>query len=259
MFDPILISGNPRSGTTFQQWFLSSHPKIQIQGQQYLNFSFWIGILEKLKIDSEFSAKWNNKFPYDFKHFAGSDFDRTNSLLKDFIRDYYEGRQLNDKTRWGLKSPWLISENRLVKDIEKKLWPECKWIVCVRHPFVAFNSQKNHQGKQDDLIMFVEKWIESVNQAKNKKNAFMFQIDKVSNLGFWKRKEKLDEMLDFLGESPSAETDNFVRDWEVVHKQKPDNERLFSLKKRHVEGAFNACPSLKETMKEIGYTTKSKS
>src|SRR5438093_3284225 len=137
---PIFVTGNARQGTTFQQWFLTSHPRIHIFGQETIELAELSRLYAHLVVGGDEAARANRRREYDryrVEHWAGSDRARTRRLYSQFVCDYLTGLGDNTWARWGLKSPWQASNAASTTFIED-LFPLCKWIVCFRDPFVSF-------------------------------------------------------------------------------------------------------------------------
>ncbi len=67
------------------------------------------------------------------------------------------------------------------------------------------------------------------------------------------KEEFICDLLRFLGESKTAETDRFISEWKVVHKARPDVERQFRLGDKRRNEMFEKYSKLKAYMQELGY------
>lgn len=256
MYDisPIIVSGPPRSGTTWMQWFLSQHPKIHIHGQEpHLSWTTMLSWYDQLVEAGKWGKKSNHSNDvkdYLIPHYAGSDPDRCKrifvSMVKDFLCGYGE-----DKPQWGVKCLWLCTNQENVNKI-KSIWPETKWIICIRDPFISFESQKNTFVKDQELQVWVKRWIDSA-KFTEKNKGFLFQIDKLSSESVENRKLISNNLLEYIGEKHTIETEAFIDTWKRVHRIKSDKERTFHLNDKKKDEMLNKFPELKEYMIRLGY------
>ncbi len=215
--DPIFVTGNARSGTTFVQWFLSSHPRIHIHGQEAVSWPNILNFYNHLVKGATEAIRWNEMTKYPVPHFSGSSTARTKMLFRRFIHDYFTGMIVSSEIRWGLKHLWIFSNKNAIKQIED-LFPACKWVICVRNPFKAYNSQKNTFKKDQDLDQFLQSWVNTITNAKDKGNVRIVQIDKMTELTFAERKNIMNDLLLWLGFIPNNDTTKFIEEWPRVHK-----------------------------------------
>lgn len=250
MADPIFVTGNARQGTTFIQWFLSLHPKIHIHGQELIPWRTLITFHANLANAGIEVARRNNEQQYPIPHWAGSEPDRTTEAFKELVYKYFTG-QGPQKPKWGLKHLWLPGDVEVVARI-KFIYPNSKWIICCRHPFVSYESQKNTFVKDQDITDWLREWVMAVRQSKEK-DAYLVQVDKLSGLSVRQRKSRLNKLLEFLGEEPTRVTDQFVKDWPMIHKVVPDNSRTYELDPKIKKEKMKFFPNLREYMEELGY------
>jgi hypothetical protein len=200
----------------------------------------------------EWGEKSNNSQTvkdYPIPHYAGSNKARCEAIWRKMIFEFTAGYGKN-RELWGHKALWLCAR----KEAEqlKKVWNDGKWIICLRDPFVSFESQKNTFVKKQNLEEWIELWIKSYEFYKNN-NSFLFQIDKISKEDYSTKKETTDSLLKFLNLQPTEETDKFVSEWSVVHKACSEDMRSFKLGDKRRNGVMNSYPVLDKYMKDLGY------
>jgi len=253
MEDPIIVSGTPRAGTTWIQWFLSQHPRIHIHGQEpqlpWVTMLTWHEELVAAGKWGKQSNKSDDVAKYPIPHYAGSDEKRCNEIFKTMVKDFLCGFG-PDKPRWGVKCLWLCVNLDTARKIDK-LWPKTKWIICIRHPFVSFESQKNTFVKDMDLDAWIQRWIASAKFLDT--GGFLVQIDQLSKKTEQERKDALDKLFEFIEEQPSPATDAFIKEWKVIHKVRQDSQRTFSLSENRKKQMYDKHPKLKEYMQKFGY------
>jgi hypothetical protein len=253
--DPIIITGPPRSGTTWMQFFLSQHPDIHIHGQEpQLPWSDSVNWLDKMIKAGQWGKKSNKSETvknYPIPHYAGSPKNHCEDIWRKMIHDFITGYGPQKKKRWGHKALWLCV-NKEVTERLQEVWPKAKWIVCIRHPFLSFESQKNTFCKKQNIEDWIERWIESIEFYKNNES-FLFQIDLLSEKENSIKKRETDKLFSFIGENPTKETDKFLYNWQVIHKVTPNHERTFKLGEHRQAEMLKTHPKLKLYMNEMGY------
>jgi hypothetical protein len=206
------------------------------------------------------AGKWgkkSNETPenrvYPFPHYAGSSPEHCKEIWARMVEDFLCG-YATPKPRWGQKCLWVSAKQEVVKTI-MDVWPDTRWIVCVRHPFVSYESQRNTFVKDQDLVEWVRKWINSVRFAEeNPDIACMFQIDNISKEPLEFRKTVLNKILnDHLGEPSTPETEAFLDKWEIVHKVKSDSERPFKMPEEKKKEILKKFPELRVYMEKLKY------
>jgi hypothetical protein len=256
--NPIVITGPPRSGTTWMQFFLCSHPNIYIHGQEpKLSWKESIQWLDKMTQAGEWGEKSNRSKTvkdYAIPHYSGSGPQRCESIWRKMIYEFISGygNQKSGQTKWGHKALWLCAREKEVKTL-LRVWSNAKWIVCIRDPFLSFESQKNTFVKKQNLEEWIDLWMKSYEFYKSNNESFLFQIDKLSQKSNEEKEEVICDLLRFLGESKTAETDRFISEWKVVHKARPDGERDFRLGDKRRNEMFEKYSKLKTYMQELGY------
>ncbi len=217
---PILVSGPGRSGTTFMQWFLSSHPNIQIFGQPYIPVAYWTDVIAKIDAANTEVEKVNTAHPvfsaYPHPHHAGGTTGTFEKALAELVASHYTGYGATGKPRWGLKAVWSCADpgDRIAV---RRLFPKAKWITCIRDPFDTLESIRSTFVRDYPIEKFFEKWAMAVEFATATKTPLV-HIDHLYKSSPETRKKKLDAVLEYLGEKPTADTDDFIREWPIVHR-----------------------------------------
>ncbi|HID75821.1 MAG TPA: hypothetical protein EYP56_07470 [Planctomycetaceae bacterium] len=254
---PIVVTGMARSGTTWVQWFLSEHPRIHIHGQEpklhWADLWHWY---QKLVEHGRWAVRANRLQGYGVPHYAGSGPQRCREIFKRLVREYMTGLgpPVEAKPRWGLKWIGLAARGEAAWQFAS-LWPEARWVVCVREPFAAMASLKNTFAPELDVRQFAASWVATCRfiEACDRGRLAVVQLDKLAGEGQAGRKAGLDEVLECVGEEPSEETDEFIRQWPVVHKVKPDEERSFRFTGEEKQRLVAEVPGLAEQMEKMGH------
>lgn len=199
------------------------------------------------------AVKWNVNTKYPVPHFAGCSPSRTKSLFKRFIHDYFTGMSINHKELWGLKHLWIFANKQAIKQIEE-IFPDCRWVVCVRHPFKAYNSQKNTFVKDQNLDIFLKSWVGNIKNAQEKENATIIQVDKTTDLSFAQRKKTMNNLLTWIGVGATDQTIKFVEEWPRVHKADfARSKEKFELPSKVIAEQLEKNSDLRVLMDEMQY------
>lgn len=250
---PILVSGTPRAGTTWMQWLLSSHPRIHIHGQEPELQITWQNLLawyKQLVCAGVWSAHANQTVNYRIPHYAGSNPERCRTVFARMAKDFLCGYG-PERPRWGQKCLWLCAREGCVQTIQE-VWPCVKWVICLRHPWVSFESQKNTFGAHLSAETWTANWIATA-KFLDHHEGFLFQIDKLNHASPIQRQETIDRLLEFLGESPTPETRKFVADWPRIHKEREDSARTFRMAEQRKSEMHQRFPELRTYMERLGY------
>lgn len=249
---PIFVSGIPRSGTTWMQWFLCQHPEIHIHGQLPMfdwqdGWKWYRQLVEAARV----AQRSNWEIGYEVPHYAGSDEGRCRRLFADFMRGYLCGFAA-EKPRWGIKSLKWCVEPGIVDQVES-LWPEARWIVCVRHPFLAVASEKNTFRPDVDLPAAVRGWVQVCEfaQRHDPRRTVVFQIDRVADQE--QRIHSTARVLACIGVRHTAETLHAVRGFPIIHKVKPSDQRTFHFCEGDKKRLLKDVDRLEHWMREMGY------
>lgn len=251
---PIIVTGPGRSGTTWMQWFLSQHPRIQIHGQppnpRWEVAWRWY---RKLAQQGEWARKANREVGYEIAHYAGSSADRVRDIFGRAARDFLTGFGPS-KPRWGVKWIGLCEQSQAVAQVET-FWPKTRFVVCVRDFFVTFDSLKNTFVPAADLRNYAARWVETCRFAESHEaeRVAVVQMDKLANQSWQERKRVMDGVLECVGEEACRETDDFIQGWPSVHKVTPDAERSFGLSGQEREALIEEVPELAHYMRKMDY------
>ena len=248
---PILISGNPRSGTTWMQWFLSQHPRIHIHGQEpNLSWSEMWRWYERMVEQGQWATKSQR---YDIAHYAGSDRQRCRAIFRRMYRDYMTGYG-PQKPRWGLKSLWTCATPETVSQFES-LWPDTRWVICIRHPFTSFNSQKNTFVPKMDVEVWCRRWLATAQfvETHAQDRVVLFQIDHLHDASTAERRNVIERVLQCVGETATAETEQFIEEWPRVHEVRSREKRTFAIAERRKRWVLDQLPELAAYAAQLGY------
>lgn len=254
---PILVTGMARSGTTWMQWFLSEHPRIHIHGQEprlhWADFWEWY---QKLVEHGQWAVRSNRLQGYPVPHYAGSGPQRCREIFKRMLREYVTGLgpPVESKPRWGLKWIGLASRGHAPWQFAS-IWPEARWVVCVREPLAAISSVKNTFAPELDARQFAASWVATCQfiEAFDRGRLVVVQLDKLADQADARRRAAMHEVLDCVGEAPCEETDRFIHEWPVVHKVKPDEDRRFHFTDDQKQELVAQVPGLAKYMAKMGY------
>jgi len=254
---PILVTGMPRSGTTWMQWFLSRHPRIHVHGQPpnlpWRAFWDWHQTMMRR---GAWSVKANQQHGYEIAHYAGSDPVRSEAVFKRMFRDWLTGHG-PEKPRWGVKWLRACADEPMVEQFES-LWPETRWVVCMRDPFVSLSSQKNTFVPGQDVQEYVVGWVRTCEflDAHDAHRVVAVQLDRLERQSEDERCAAMRRVLACVSEAPSDATDAFVRQWPRVHKVVPDEKREFVLSEDRKQELLKEVPKLRFSMEAMGYLPK---
>lgn len=251
--DPILVCGMPRSGSTWMQHYLCQHPRVHVAGQfPHLPWDrFWAWYEEMVKHGS-----WACNHPgYIYPHWAGSSEERCRTIFKRTFCDYITGLNAQ-KPRWGGKFGKLCCDEQTVDNFES-LWPEARWIICLRDPFISFSSEVNTFTPGADLKRWCELWVAAArfSDTHDVNRTTRFQIDRVSLLSQSDRIKCGKALIYAMNEEPTEETDRFIAEFDVVHKVKTDERRKRVVSPHDMETMLNDVADLETFMVRCGYST----
>jgi hypothetical protein len=243
---PIIVSGLARSGTTWMQWFLSQHPRIHIHGQTpNLPWGEWWQWYQRLVLQGQWAERSNSHHGYEIAHYAG--------IFRRAFRDYMTGNG-PQKPRWGLKLVNLACSREAVWQVVS-FWPEVRWVICIRDPFMTIASTKNTFAPELDLQSRAAAWVEVCKFAStcDAGRLVTVPIDQLDRQSPAQREQALRRVLECVGEGPCDETNQFIREWPRVHKVKPDEQRTFELSQEQKHQLIAEVPELSEWMAKLGY------
>lgn len=250
---PIFVSGIPRSGTTWMQWFLSQHPAIHIHGQlPNLDWQAGWQWYQHLIECGERARQSNERIAYTLPHYAGSDESQCQRLFAEMVRRFLSGFA-ESTPRWGVKSLKWCLEARVIQQVES-LWPGARWVVCIRDPFLSIASEKNTFRTDADVNMAARAWVRMCEFAHrhDPDRTVVFQIDRVEQEQA--RLEATSEVLRVVGVSHTPETRAALKEFPVIHKVKPDDQRKFAFTNAERSSMLQEVEDLADWMERLGYT-----
>lgn len=251
---PIMVSGLGRSGSTWMQWFLSHHPDAHIHGQSpnipWRRFQAW---RECLLEQGAWSKASNESVGYETAHYAGSPPERAEYVFRRMFIDYMTGHGPR-RARWGLKWIGFCTDADSVRQWEE-LWPDTRWIVCLRDPFKTMESARNTFVPDLDLANAAASWVAACRFAESHapERTCLFQIDELAGNDATARERAAQRVLATVGLSWCDALRNFLADWPVVHKEKADARRTFKLTGKQKQTLLDTTPELVRHMRRLGY------
>lgn len=221
---PIFVTGVPRSGTTFVQHLLTRHPRITIHGQEPANVC-WGDWLLTLKAGADSARRSNRELDYEVPHYAGDgDSGAVDRPFLSFIKWYLIGQPRTP--RWGVKS---LTQCRLPVEPIRTVWPETRWVVCLRDPFRALESLRSTFDRDHHVSPgeFCDWWVAAAEFASTEPSARLLLFDRLPTPEA--RHQEIAALFDFLGEDYPADVRRFVKEWPVVHQVIPHSQRTYRL------------------------------
>ena len=251
---PIFVTGPNRSGTTWMQWFLSQHPRIRIHGQTpNIPWHFFWNVCQTMVEHGDWARRANLQVGYEIAHYAGSDCQRSREIFCRAFCEYLAGFG-RPKPRWGIKWLELCAVPGAAAEVEW-LWPETRWIVCIRDPFVTISSTKNTFVPDVDERALAQTWVNTCRFAEShqSRRVVLFQMDRLAGQGEAERLAAIRRVLECVGEEPTEETERFTREWPLVHKVRPDQQRTFTLSEEAKRRLLDDVPLLGFYLEKMGY------
>lgn len=240
----IVVTGPGRSGTTFIQHALCAHPRIWIHGQATFPFSESLTWLNRLTACAKSAVAENERLGYAVPHFAGSPPEQTRRHFADMLTRYWTGFG-EQREQWGIKAPWL-GFNETERNALLLLWPEARFICCIRHPATTYQSLVSTFHPKMEVRDFAKRWTAAARFASRHAVAIC-RVDQWDELPTEDRKARFAETLAALGEQPTPETDVFIEAWPRVHKVTENEER------KAVACDMRRYGRLRRYMREFGY------
>jgi len=135
------------------------------------------------------------------------------------------------------------------------LWPQTRWVVCLRDPFVTISSTKNTFVPHVDERGLAETWVRTCQfvESHESDRVVLFQMDHLIRQTEAERRTAIGRVLACVGEEPTEETDRFVSQWPLVHKVRPDEQRTFSLSDQAKRQLLREVPLLGFYRQKMGY------
>lgn len=251
---PIVVTGMGRSGLTWMQWLLSQHHNIHIHGQNpNLPWSELWNWHETLKRQGQWAQRINRQCGYQVRYFAGSDAERTREVFAGLLKGWLTGFG-PAKPRWGFRWEELCADPEAVYQLET-LWPQARWVVCIRDPFQMIQSAKNTSAPGLDPEQAAANWVRACKFAESHDPARVvaIQLDRLRNACNDRRKASVQKVLRCLGEAPSDSVQQFVRHWPLVERIQPESRRSFVLSDETKQRLIEEVPDLLHWMRRLGY------
>jgi sulfotransferase family protein len=157
--DPIIVYGAPRSGTTYLQQILNSHPDVFISRETRV-FAWLYHALELLPEDKRLVVTKRAEFV-----------EHLRSGLPQLIRDFY--RQLAPQARfWGDKNPHYADErgNEGCLRMISEVFPGSRFIQIIRDGRDVVSSMVQRPGEGKPLLPFENAhttWAKIVDHGSN--------------------------------------------------------------------------------------------
>lgn len=240
---PIVVTGPGRSGTTWMQHALSQHRDVHIHGQEPLPRELVFQWLQTLLTAGQRAQRNNAALQYAVAHYAGSDADRTHQAVRQMYQQFLCGFG-PERPRWGAKLLGLAASPESVAAWED-LWPDTRWIVCLRDPFVTLASQKNTFEPDRRPAEFIENWIACARFAQAHPRAAVFRIDELEQAAPDAREAAFAKVLTTAGLSMDDGVADWIRRWPVIHRVKPHQQRTWQLSQEQREYLLARYPELR--------------
>ena len=190
---PIFIIGSRKSGTTLLCRMLSSHPNIHIQNE--------LGGFADLLLKAEKEGK------KDINHLCRAKYGKS----------FYQLLKQPEKSKWGLKEPWLIYGLEYLLEI----FPNTKIIFIIRDGRAVANSQIRARWGVVNAYAAAQLWKKEINIIKNfaikhEKNAM---LTKYEDIVLTPEKE-LKKISEFIDVRYSSEMLDYYKKPDVFYKTK---------------------------------------
>lgn len=251
---PIMVTGMGRSGSTWMQWFLSQHPRIHVHGQSpNVPWSTLWQWYQTLVVQGQWAARANRNVGYAVAHYAASGGQRCRKIFKRLVRGYMTGYGPR-KPRWGVKWIDFCADPEAVCQFVS-LWPETRWVVMLRDPFLTISSALNTFNAGADPLEHAARWVRVCRfiESYDAGRLVTVQIDKLDGQSERERQDTLARVLTCLGEEPTGETVQFVKEWPTVHKVKADAKRTFALSPEEKLAILQQVEGLGYYLEKMGY------
>ena len=253
---PIIVSGPACSGTLWTQWFLSQHPRLHVHGQPPgVPWDFFWGWFQTLRRRGQWSERINRRIGHEVPYYAGSDPKRTEIAFKRLVRRWITGFG-PEKPRWGLRWPGLCARREAVRQWES-LWPETRWVICLADPFATIELAKSMLAPNLDLQEAAAQWVATCEflQSQDPSRIVLLQMDKLRHGGEYPKRRAVERLLACVGETPSKETEAFLRRFPISRAIPSSGDRRFVLSDEAKQALAEEVPGLVPCMKRMGYLT----
>lgn len=252
---PILVSGMPRSGTTWMQTFLSLHPDIHIHGQPPQDFSWenahnWYLLMCR---NAGWAEQSNRDLNYEIPHYAGTTQEQCAVVFRRMYRDFMCGLGPR-KRQWGLKFLGICADPISVTQFES-LWPETRWVIGLRHPLASLNSIRNTFAPSYPATKWLGEWLDCLEfiQRRAGDRVVSFDVDRLQQSSEQERVDTLSRLTDCVGIELSPSMRELVTNWTRVHEVKPASEKRKLVTRTEFEHACLNLPDLPILMRRHGY------
>lgn len=246
---PIFVTGMPRSGTTFVQHLLSSHPRICIHGQEPKEAA-WGDWLNKLVEGVAFAKESNQELGYEQPHYAGASANvaATESEFLATVFRYMSGGSFSP--RWGLKS---LTQCRIAADKIVRHFPNARWIVCIREPFRSIESLRNTYDTEQIVSVetLIDWWTDAARFAAEWKQAMPVQVDRLIELE--DRASFVRQLFSFIGEPPVEAVWEFTSNWPTIHEVVTQGDRAYQFTPQAKIDLLNSHDHFRYWANALGY------
>lgn len=246
---PVIVSGLPRSGTTWMQAYLDRHPEIHIAGQTPKGGGWpeWQAWYQQLRLWGSWAVDNNRQLDYPAPHYAGSPPDRCREIFREAWRQFICGFGADETgrlpRRWGWKGLGLCWSEDWQQQVQH-LWPDARWIIGLRNPRRIVESLRATFRADARLTEYLGYWVATcrfVEQLPADRCA-TFDIDRLAALDPDQRQTKLEPVWHAIGEQPTREVLQFAADMPVVHQVTPHSQRQRTVSHESYIRALNAVP-----------------
>lgn len=226
---PIIVSGLPRSGTTWMQAYLDRHPAIHIAGQTPKGGGWpeWQAWYQQLRLWGAWAVDNNRQLDYPAPHYAGSPPDRCREIFREAWRQFVCGFSTDPPpVRWGWKGLGLCWSEDWQQQVQH-LWPAARWIIGLRNPRRIVESLRNTYRADAPLTEYLGYWVNTCRfvESLSPDRCATFDIDRLAELSPEQRQTALEPVWHAIGEQPTRAVRRFAADMPVVHKVRPDSQR----------------------------------
>jgi hypothetical protein len=151
--DPIIVYGAPRSGTTYLQQLLNSHPEVFVSHETRV-FGWLYHALEVLPEDERFLVTYHDAFV-----------EYLRKALPEVIRDFYR-RLAPDARYWGDKNPHYANPQPRSLEMIAELFPASVFIHIIRDGRGVVSSLVRKRIQAEEMENRGEPWV-TFEQAHN--------------------------------------------------------------------------------------------
>jgi len=241
---PIIVSGPGRSGTTFTAALLQHHEDLRVLTQVPVLMDAWLLMWRECMDSARIHGRRKR---YDCCGVRSYEVARDlwcDSLLR-FLND---GKRV--RKRWGVKWLWLVSNSEWT-ELLSIVWPNIRWVVCIRDPVATYESSCSTFVHQDKLPWseFCRRWILAEQFARTQAT-FVVQMDKIDES---QREATVRAMLDSLDLSRTKRVAQFVHKWPAIWRRDAvaPHRPEYTLSQSEIG---STPPRMIEAMERLGYS-----